>query len=716
MMRSVNLKSGKLNIFFFLLLLVLSSFCPLKLTAQEEGKIIRIGWHEEPYFIEDDLGRWSGYTYEYQRKIAAYTGWEYEYVRGSFSELLQMLKDGDIDMMGNISFSEERAKDLLYASSPMGTESYYLLVSFDNNAIRQEDYSSLNGKRVGVARGSIQSQLFRQWVETHDVKPIIIELTTTEDESLLMLGNKLDAFVTVDVYGDLDETAAIWKIGSSDYFFALNKDRSDLLVDLNSAMNSILEENIYFNEQLHQKYLMNKKSIYYLNDRELAWLDKHPTIRIGYQDNYLAFCAKDPETGELTGALKEYIEFISQGFENGKPVFEPVCYPSAKEAIEALKNNEIDCMFPANLSEYEAEMQGIVSTPSIMISEMDAVVRASEQKEFIRQKDITVAVNEGNTNYEIFLRDNFPGWKVKYFKDTPAGLEAIARNEADCLIISNYRFSNIAKQCEKLHLTTVYTGVDLSYSIAVNHGNTSLYSILTKASGMLPDSIMHSTLSYYSTEDAKMTFLDFIKDNLVEVLLAIIIIISLIMFLLIKDIKAEKKIIEDEELVNSLNRKVFVDALTSVRNKGAYSNYIQDLQSRIDKGEEFNFAIGVFDCDDLKSINDRYGHDKGDIYLKTASRLICRIFEHSPVFRIGGDEFAVIMEGSDFNNKDELVRRFNEAEEEISSKAENSWEEVHVAFGIAVHDPKNDDTVNDTARRADKIMYQNKKLGKEKGN
>ena len=124
----------------------------------------------------------------------------------------------------------------------------------------------------------------------------------------------------------------------------------------------------------------------------------------------------------------------------------------------------------------------------------------------------------------------------------------------------------------------------------------------------------------------------------------------------------------------------------------------------------------VFDCDDLKLINDFHGHDKGDIYLKTSSRLICRIFEHSPVFRIGGDEFAVVMENSDFDNRDELVKKFDEAEKEINSKAENSWEEVHVAFGIAVHDPKNDDTVNDTARRADKIMYQNKKLGKEKGN
>ena len=225
---------------------------------------------------------------------------------------------------------------------------------------------------------------------------------------------------------------------------------------------------------------------------------------------------------------------------------------------------------------------------------------------------------------------------------------------------------------------------------------------------------MHSSLAYYSTENSKLTFIDYIKDNIVAALIVIMIIVSIIMFLLIRDIKAEKKIIEDQELVNVLNKKVFVDALTSVRNRGAFSNYLMEMQKRIDNGEDFDFAIGVFDCDDLKLINDFHGHDKGDIYLKTASRLICRIFEHSPVFRIGGDEFAVVMENSDFDNRDELVKKFDEAEKEINSKAENSWEEVHVAFGIAVYDPKDDETVNDTARRADKIMYQNKKIGKEK--
>ena len=100
-------------------------------------------------------------------------------------------------------------------------------------------------------------------------------------------------------------------------------------------------------------------------------------------------------------------------------------YPSASAAMDALKNGEIDCMFPANLTDYDSETLGVVMTPPLMRTEMDAVVRASEKKEFVRKQDVTVAVNQGNTNYDLFLADHFPAGSA-YFKDTPAGLDAVA--------------------------------------------------------------------------------------------------------------------------------------------------------------------------------------------------------------------------------------------------------------------------------------------------
>ena len=169
-----------------------------------------------------------------------------------------------------------------------------------------------------------------------------------------------------------------------------------------------------------------------------------------------------------------------------------------------------------------------------------------------------------------------------------------------------------------------------------------------------------------------------------------------------------------KEHISDLNKKAYVDALTGVRNKGAYTNFIDDMQARIDAGEEKpEFAIGMFDCDDLKTVNDLYGHDKGDLYLKTASRMICKVFQHSPVFRIGGDEFVVILRNDDYRYREELVAAFEKASAESCVMNENRWEQVSVAIGIAAYDPALDHSVTDTMRRADKVMYLNKRKKKQ---
>ena len=165
--------------------------------------------------------------------------------------------------------------------------------------------------------------------------------------------------------------------------------------------------------------------------------------------------------------------------------------------------------------------------------------------------------------------------------------------------------------------------------------------------------------------------------------------------------------------INDLNKRVYIDALTSVKNKGAFSAAIDGLQQRMDLHEEPAFAIGVFDCDDLKAINDQFGHDKGDVYLKSACSLICRVFQHSPVFRIGGDEFAVILQNGDYANREALVRRFEADRQRVNAATENPWEQVSIAMGLAVYDPVEDAFAVDTFQRADKIMYENKRVRKE---
>lgn len=496
------------------LALALAVLLPAAASAEQaEQKVVRVGWYETPFNYTDAFGRRTGYAYEYQRKIAAYTGWQFEYVEGTWPELLQMLKDGRIDLMSDVSFTEDRKDQMLFASFPMGSENYFLYIDSNNKEISITDPGTLAGKKVGITRNTVQNGLFRAWLTERGIEVNLVESDASEADSLAMLRRgELDAFITLDTYGSPGLVVPLWKIGSSDFYFAVSKDRPDLLAELNGALDRIQDENKFYNEELSGKYLRDSGSNIYLTEEEKAWLDSHGPIRVGYQDNYLAFCASDPKTGQLTGALKDYLETATGVLENAKPVFVAVAYPTASEAMEALRKGEIDCMFPANLTDYDAEQAGTVMTAPLMRTEMDAVVREGEKQDFLRRNQVRVGVNKGNPNYEMFLLDHFPTWTPVYYSDTPECLDAVATGAADCIIISNYRYVDIAAKCRRLNLTTVYTGVDMDYCFAVKEGNTTLYSILSRIICQMPGSTVNAALTYYSTENRQTGLVDYLRE------------------------------------------------------------------------------------------------------------------------------------------------------------------------------------------------------------
>ena len=528
-----------------LLCMVFIVFCllPAAAPAESEVKTVRVGWFESPFNHKDSFGRRTGYSYEYQRKIAAYTGWKYQYVEGTWSELLQMLQQGRIDLMSDVSYVEERTESMLYPSIPMGSELYYVYIDPENKEISINDPAALNGKKVGVTATSVQKDLFLDWAAERGLTVDLVDLHCSEEESLAMIHTgEIDAFVTLDAYSDPETCTPLWKIGSSDFYFVVSKDRPDLLAELDEALSRIQDEDKYYSDKLAELYLRDSGSNRYLTAAESEWLTNHGTIRIGFQDNYLAFCAADPKTGELTGALKDYLEIASGALANASPEFEAVVYPTASDAMSALKNGEIDCMFPSNLTSYDGEEAGVVMSPPLMRTEMDAVVRAEDKQGFLRNTQVLVGVNRGNPNYEMFLKDHFPTWTPVYYNDTPACLEAVRGNKADCIIVSNYRYSDISRQCERLNLTTVYTGVDMDYCFAVREGDMLLYSILSKIISQVPEATVNAALTYYSTLPRETGFVEYLLDNPIIVGLVVFCVILLVIVgILLFRLTAQKK-------------------------------------------------------------------------------------------------------------------------------------------------------------------------------
>ena len=218
---------------------------------------------------------------------------------------------------------------------------------------------------------------------------------------------------------------------------------------------------------------------------------------------------------------------------NARLEFEPVCFPTSADAMDALKRGEVDCVFPANFTPYDGETLDIYVSPALMTTDMTAVIREADKRDFARKERVTVAVNAGNPNYDVFLKDHFPEWRAIYFQDTPECLRAIADGQADCLLISNYRYNDIAPTCERYGLTTWSTGVEMDYCFAVGRGDLTLYSILAKVAGSVPTSTVSAALTYYFTEDARPDIVDFMRQNLWSVVLGAVALVVLVASLLL---------------------------------------------------------------------------------------------------------------------------------------------------------------------------------------
>ena len=703
-----------------LCLLFIFSAIPAAVLADTEPKVVRVGWFESDFNLTDKLGRRSGYAYEYQQKISAYTGWKYEYVTGSWPQLYQMLLDGRIDLLSDVSYTEERAGKMLFSSLPMGSETYYVCISTKiDSHVSEEDVLTLNGKRIGVNANSIQENILNDWLKKNGIQAEIVELSVDQTGSVAMLDNgEIDAFVNVEAYGLDTKIIPLFMIGSSDFYFAVNKDRSDLLTELNSALVRIQEENKYYNLQLEEKYFSMTYASPFFTQGEVSWLTEHGAVRVGYVDGFLAFCGKDGTTGELTGALKDYLELSSKCMHNYEIEFEPVAYPSLEEALKALENGDIDCMFPVELSDYDAEEMGVLITGQQMETEVYAAVRTADRRDFSLDSEMTVALVTGDFNYRAFLLGNFPNWKYAFFDDARSAFAAVADGAADCVLVCNYRLNWVSDLIDSNSLTTVDTGCSMEFSFAVRRSDDHLYSIMNKTGHFIPDSAIHSSLTSYSYVEKKLSFADFLRANYIEVFIVLSIVLAIIFLLFLHSRRSERKAKESlmaleeslgreakqKEELSDVRDKAYSDPLTGVKSKHAYVEASELIQRRIDSGEAYEFAVAVFDVNDLKLVNDISGHDAGDLYLLEARKLICDTFKHSPIFRIGGDEFTAILTGEDFENRAELMELFNKKVEENKSNGR-----VVVAVGLAEHDPTNDVLFVDVFRRADERMYTRKR-------
>ena len=392
------------------LLLLLSAVLPVKAAAETApAKVVRVGSFEDTFNYVNERGARKGYGYELLETLSGYTGWQFEYVTCDWSDCFEKLKNGEIDIMGDISYTEDRAEEMLFSDEPMGEEKYYLYADFSRTDISASNFKTLNGKKIGVLMGTEPEVMLTEWEEKHGIKTEHVNISDNEDVKQKLANHEIDCFVSLEeaFWAELG-ISTMTRVGESSIYYAINKDRPDIKEELDYAMSVLDEADPFYTADLYKRYF----SLDYtpiLTGEEKAWLRKHGAIRMGFLTSDGGVSNYDPATGKLTGAITDYIQFAADCLGNQELEFQIVGYDSMEAELNALKSGEIDMIFHFNQNPNLAEEYRVACTSTTWITNLMAV---TNKEHFNESKANRIAVPKNKLSLKKYLAFYYPQWEI----------------------------------------------------------------------------------------------------------------------------------------------------------------------------------------------------------------------------------------------------------------------------------------------------------------
>ena len=518
------------------LLLLLPALFPVKAAAETvPAKVVRVGSFEDTFNYVNEKGIRKGYGYELLQTLSGYTGWQLEYVTCDWSDCFEKLKNGEIDIMGDISYTEDRTEEMLFSDEPMGEEKDYLYADLSRADISASDYKTLNGKKIGVLMGTEPEVMLTEWEEKYDLKTQHVNISNNEDAKQKLANHEIDCFVSMEesFWTELG-ISTITRVGSSDIYYAINKDRADIKEELDNAMRALEDADPFYTADLYKRYFsMDYNPI--LTGEEKAWLKEHGAIRMGFLTSDSGVSTYNPSTGELTGTITDYIRFAKDCLGNQELEFQMVGYDSQKAELDALKSGEIDMVFHFDQSPNLAEEYRVACTNTTWTSNMMAV---TNKEHFNETQANRVAVPQNKISLTRYLAVYYPQWGIVDCAAQEDAARMVKDGQADCFVTGVSSQENYSK---KYDFYSVPLPNPAKSCFAVNSGNGILLSILNKTIKAMPVNMLTGALAMYKSAARKVTLSEFIRDNFFMVLLVSSIFVAVILLAILKLLRKARK-------------------------------------------------------------------------------------------------------------------------------------------------------------------------------
>lgn len=528
---------------FTAMLIAINMIPSLPASAEENTVTVRVGYYENEVFQEgaaEGVTK-SGYAYEYYRKISEYTGWNYEYVYGEFSEVYQMLLDGEIDLLAGLAWKEDRADLIGYPDAPMGSETFNLVKHSSDDDVTV-DPDSFSGKTIGVLDSALADALY-QYLDDSGVVCNVKAFQDYTDLFAAFDSGELDILAAEGdgAYGR-DDAEVLVPFGTSDYFLCVNKNRPDLLSELNLAQGALSAEEPNYLYSLSTKYYPVSISSRAFSASEKEWLNTHDTLRIGYLESYLPYSATD-KNGQADGIIKDIIPEILEGLGISDIQVSYRGYTGYDDMIADVTSGNIDAAFPVGGGLYYSEENGIYQSAPVASASTELVYKGEHTDDTTAR----FAVNENNRMQYYFVLTNFPDAEIKTYPSIEECLDAVLSGEVSCTTLNGLRANDILKNSKYKGLSMYQLTRSDDRCFGVKIGNEGLLRLLNRGINVIGSDYAQNISYRYTGDLYSYTLLDSLRDHMALVGSVILAVAALMIFLLIRDRRRTKRQMYEKE-------------------------------------------------------------------------------------------------------------------------------------------------------------------------
>ncbi len=515
---------------------------------EEENKTVRVGYFPYANFQEGGYEEHKqGAGYEYLQKISYITGWRYEYIYGSFKECLDMLAEGEIDILGSVSYTQERAESIDFSKYAKLTERYWIYTREDYADLADGDLKLMNGCRIGVADGSYQKELLEKWLDSNQIQAEVVACKDYDEMIDKLDADELEALV-IPALSVNSDFIAIADIGASDCYFGVSKSRPDLLKELNSALEEINNTETDYSSKLYARYEGKAVINYALNKEEKQWLDAHEnTIRVGYLKDNLPFCGE--ENGKLTGILGTVLDTVQEKY--GITIKAVPC-STGVQMNEKLQSGEIDIAGPIIQDFYTQEQFQVVLTDEIFDITPVVIYKGKEYSSSLS----VIAATETSLYSELMVSLLFPDAEIKQYDTQEECLEAVANGKVGATIIPSSKINILNESSLTKSLSFAEMAKRQELALFATRENRRAATIINKAIEQSFNILNGVVLAQNSVSEKKMTLQDVFAEYagfVIGVSFLIIFVLLLLVYSLLGSRKKQMEALKEAQDANAAN-------------------------------------------------------------------------------------------------------------------------------------------------------------------